>query len=1021
MTGAMAPQGTSSAPRVVAIVPARDRADSIAATVRALDGVAAVDRVLVVDDGSTDATAVEASRAGAEVLRLPTNRGKGGAVAAGVAVAPEATIFLLIDADLATTAGAADRLVDPVLQGTADMTVGVLPAAGGRGGFGLVRRLSAWGVERACGLSMRAPLSGQRAVRADLLRRGLPSSGRFGLEVAMTIDAVRAGARVVEVDVPMDHRHTGRSMRGFTHRARQGLDIVVSLWPRVVPPRRRIVAVVALAVLVLVGAIGWSGNTRPTTRPLDRTPSKVILFGIQPFGFADLGSGHTPNLDRLLDQGAAAAMSVRGVSRHPSATEGYLAISSGARLAAGNDAADIVDADTPVGTMTAAEYVESLDGVTPDGDLVAVAGPDLAERNDNAEAAGRPGTLARLLGEAGHSTAVVANADRPAVLDSTDTVDRSAGLAAMDTTFGIRYGTVDADQLLTRDPLAPYGVHADADAFVDRTLDVLDRADLVVVDPGDLTRAQSYMSRATGDTRERIWQQAMERTDAILGGVMDRVDDDTLIMAVSVRPPRSEFRLTPMIMAGPGVPRGVITSPSTQRSGLVAITDVAPTVLDALDVAVPEDLPGNPLRYEPGSQRLDLLETYDADTQVRERTYVPTTWIYIWGQGLVYLLLLVVVARRPRLTALRPWLRNAALCLAALPAASFLVRLVPGLTRWFLEAQFLVTAVLSVAIGAFVATRRRNALSPLTWLCGLTVAVIVVDIWTGTHLEASSWLGYSFHSAGRFYGVPNTSFAVLGACTVLWAGILMQYTERRTETLWQIGSVMAVVLISAGAPMLGADVGTLITLTPVFALQLWVLAGRRLRLRTLILAGLAVVALVVVAAALDLLRAPEERSHLGRFASDLLANGPTVLVDSFLRKQSANFRILSGSIWTRLIPIVAAFWFIPLVWDRRGGEILGRRRALRVSAWFVVGGALLGFASNDSGPVVVALFVVWLLPLLGLLLLDAARGGARVLPADGSAPYPVDVDPGLDPVPMTDGHDDPVHGNPRANRPVEIR
>src|SRR5699024_7026410 len=128
------------------------------------------------------------------------------------------------------------------------------------------------------------------------------------------------------------------------------------------------------------------------------------------------------------------------------------------------------------------------------------------------------------------------------------TVDRSAGLAAMDTTFGIRYGTVDADQLLTRDPLAPYGVHADADAFVDRTLDVLDRADLVVVDPGDLTRAQSYMSRATGDTRERIWQQAMERTDAILGGVMDRVDDDTLIMAVSVRPPRSEFRLTPMIM-----------------------------------------------------------------------------------------------------------------------------------------------------------------------------------------------------------------------------------------------------------------------------------------------------------------------------------------------------------------------------------------------------------------------------------------------------------------------------------------
>ncbi|MGH9209714.1 MAG: glycosyltransferase, partial [Acidimicrobiales bacterium] len=124
---------------VVAIVPAKDRADSVGATVRALRGLPQVGRVLVVDDGSTDRTAAEALAAGAEVLRLPSNRGKSGAVAAGVAACPAADVFLLIDADLGGTAAAADRLLEPVLADQADLVVGVLPAGRRRSGLGSVR------------------------------------------------------------------------------------------------------------------------------------------------------------------------------------------------------------------------------------------------------------------------------------------------------------------------------------------------------------------------------------------------------------------------------------------------------------------------------------------------------------------------------------------------------------------------------------------------------------------------------------------------------------------------------------------------------------------------------------------------------------------------------------------------------------------------------------------------------------------------------------------------------------------
>src|SRR5690606_37989961 len=119
---------------------------------------------------------------------------------------------------------------EPVFDDRADLVIGVLPSAGSRGGFGNVRRFSRWGIRTASGLDTVAPLSGQRAVRATYLR-GLEASGRFGLEVAMTIDSVVAGARVLEVDVPMEHRHTGRSVSGFRHRATQGLDIATALWP----------------------------------------------------------------------------------------------------------------------------------------------------------------------------------------------------------------------------------------------------------------------------------------------------------------------------------------------------------------------------------------------------------------------------------------------------------------------------------------------------------------------------------------------------------------------------------------------------------------------------------------------------------------------------------------------------------------------------------------------------------------------------------------------------------------------
>lgn len=221
---------------VAAIVPARNEAARIGDTVRALHAVADVTEIIVVDDASKDATADRAKEAGAAVLRLRKRGGKGGALRAGL-VKTQAPVVLFIDGDLGSTAAIAHELLEPILNGDADLTIAAPPPSRASG-FGLVEGLSRRGIRALTGNDMTRPLSGQRALRRDVLARA-GIAPRFGVETAMTIDALRAGFRVVEIPLEFEHARTRRDAAGFTHRARQGADVLLVLLSRLRPRAAR--------------------------------------------------------------------------------------------------------------------------------------------------------------------------------------------------------------------------------------------------------------------------------------------------------------------------------------------------------------------------------------------------------------------------------------------------------------------------------------------------------------------------------------------------------------------------------------------------------------------------------------------------------------------------------------------------------------------------------------------------------------------------------------------------------------
>jgi glycosyltransferase involved in cell wall biosynthesis len=212
---------------LAAIVAARNEADRIGATVAALRGAFPAASIWVADDASEDGTAEAALVAGAQVVSRGRPHGKGANVGAAAEAAlgaePPPRLVLLCDGDLGASAGRLGPLVAAVEAGECDLAVAAFSRRVG-GGFGVAVGFARWAVRRLCGARVTAPISGQRALRAEALRSCLPFAKGFGMEIGMTVDAVRGGYRLREYELDLEHRATGRTLGGFLHRGAQLRD-----------------------------------------------------------------------------------------------------------------------------------------------------------------------------------------------------------------------------------------------------------------------------------------------------------------------------------------------------------------------------------------------------------------------------------------------------------------------------------------------------------------------------------------------------------------------------------------------------------------------------------------------------------------------------------------------------------------------------------------------------------------------------------------------------------------------------
>ena len=215
--------------QVTALLPAYNEEQRIGITISTLQEIPEIDKIIVINDGSTDSTAEVVAQREVELLNLQSNQGKGGALSAGIEVV-DSDLICLLDADLGSSVGEVTKLLAPVRQGKADMSIAKLPQPETKGGFGLVTNLARWGIKYFTDFEPLAPLSGQRVLTKEVLKHVKGFAPDFGVETELTIKALQAGFKVVEVPVEMKHRETGRNWAGFKHRGRQFKDVLAVLY-----------------------------------------------------------------------------------------------------------------------------------------------------------------------------------------------------------------------------------------------------------------------------------------------------------------------------------------------------------------------------------------------------------------------------------------------------------------------------------------------------------------------------------------------------------------------------------------------------------------------------------------------------------------------------------------------------------------------------------------------------------------------------------------------------------------------
>jgi hypothetical protein len=439
-----------------------------------------------------------------------------------------------------------------------------------------------------------------------------------------------------------------------------------------------------------------------------------------------------------------------------------------------------------------------------------------------------------------------------------------------------------------------------------------------------------------------------------------RLHGDDLLIAIE-RPSPAKNQALAIGVAGRGFD-GNLTSGSTRMDGYVLSTDVAPTILDRLGVAVPSQMSGQPIEAEGSVDPAAVEELGDRLAVISDRrgpVIGLTLLIWLGALGLASAVAQVGAGRGgvSRAAISRTAVKLTGLAIVYLPLALLLA----AALRPSQGAEQLLALLVPVLLAALTLGALRDYRA-LALASAATVLAYALDVIAGSPLTSLSLLGPNPGLGVRFYGIGNELEALLGVLVVAGigaglAGFFPRLAPRACAAAFLTGGLIAAAVFAAGR--FGADVGAAIVLPVAAAVAAAAIAARRRRTALLILAVpfLAVAMLALV----DLVSGAN--AHLTRSVLD--AGGLGDLADVAQRRLQLSAHSFVRPILALFLPVILALAVLAYLRRDRLGAWLDGRPAMRAALLGALAATAVGTLANDSGALLLEVGTAYLLVFTG--------------------------------------------------------
>jgi hypothetical protein len=602
-----------------------------------------------------------------------------------------------------------------------------------------------------------------------------------------------------------------------------------------------------------------------------------------------------------------------------------------------------------------------------EGNINNVDFPNLERANQRLNRPIKIGLLGSLLQIEGLKTAVIGNENT--TLEETET---RAALITMNDHGVTNYGRVDGS-LLEKDPAGPFGLKTDYDFLFQAYEEIKEKADFIVIQSGDTYRLNKY-HYFSDERQSKIKGAIFQDMDLFLGKLLKTMDDQSLFLFVVPFPSSEDIlqgrKLTPIIAHGRDVPKGLVTSSTTKRDGLITNTDLAAEITNFFQVKRDPSMTGHNFLYQGQERSLEYIKNLE---QV-------TVYNYKNRPGLVRAFIAFIVVILSLSIVLINWWKNGLVYLKPFLTAIMIIPtvflVIPLFNVWdyfsFVFLLILLTTVTSIAMNIYF----KDSLSIIIVSLVSPVFLILLDTLLGNPLMKVSILGYDPIGGARFYGIGNEYMGfLLGATIIGSAALVDRYQQRRKYFKLVSVAIFLVVFLTLAMPFLGTNVGGAIAAFIGFGMASLLMFKQRIRKKDLAVLGILLLVFLFLLFIYDGMRGVETQSHIGQTSSLIQQSSPVVLFQIFKRKLLMNYKLIRYSTWTLALLTVIIVLALLFRWPLGILKEIFRRHSYLYFG-FIAGlvGTVAAFIFNDSGVVAAAMSMIPIGISLILMCVDEVSG-----------------------------------------------